>query len=170
MGLHDQDSALKPHAKAIAAAARKLAATTDYPTTKQAVDDLKAAMQGEGKGTSELKWGKVSKLPGLMKDEVPAINNKLKNGLRRFKKRAAEVSANAATMALIAENATLYVADTKKPTEGQKWTEFAAQMRAAAMDLAAKAHAGDEAASKAAMDKLDTSCHDCHKVFHPEKE
>ena len=34
-------------------------------------------------------------------------------------------------MALIAENATLYVAETKKPNEGTKWTEFAAQMRTA---------------------------------------
>ena len=105
-----------------------------------------------------------------MKDEVPHINNKLKNSLRRFKKRAGEVAANAATMALIAENATLYVADTKKPTEGKKWTEFAAQMRAAAVDLAAKAHAGDEAGAKAAMDKLNKSCHDCHAVFNPEKK
>ena len=43
LGLHDQDSPLKPHAKAIAAAARKLAATKDYASTKQAVEDLKAA-------------------------------------------------------------------------------------------------------------------------------
>ncbi len=95
----------------------------------------------------------MAKLKGLMKDEVPAINTKMKNGLRHFKKRAGEVAANAATMALIAENAKLYIADTKKPTEGKKWTEFAAQMRAAAVDLAAKAHAGDEAGAKAAMDK-----------------
>ena len=73
-------------------------------------------------------------------------------------------------MALIAENAKLYIADTKKPTEGKQWTEFAAQMRAAAVDLAAKAHAGDEAGAKAAMDKLDQSCHACHDVFNPEKK
>ena len=72
-------------------------------------------------------------------------------------------------MALIAENAKLYIADTKKPTEGKKWTEFAAQMRSAASRLAAKAHAGDEAGAKAAMDKLNQSCHDCHAVFNPEK-
>ena len=78
------------------------------------------------------------------------INTKLKTGLRHFKKRAGDVAANAATMALIAENARLYVADTKKPNEGKKWTEFAAQMRAAAGELAAKAHAGDEAGANAA--------------------
>ena len=73
-------------------------------------------------------------------------------------------------MALIAENAKLYVADTKKPSEGEKWTEFAGQMRSAAVDLAAKAHAGDEAGAKAAMEKLNESCHDCHSVFNPEKK
>jgi len=170
LGLHDQDSPLKPHAKAIAAAARKLAAAKDFAATKQAVADLKAAVNGQGTGTGELKWGKVATLECLMKDEVPPINTKIKNGLRRFSKRAGEVAANAAAMALIAENAKLYIADTKKPSEGKKWTEFAGQMRAAAIDLAAKAHAGDEAGAKAAMENLTQSCHDCHKVFHPEKD
>ncbi len=170
LGLHDQDSPLKPHAKAIAAAAQKLAATKDYAATKQAVADLLAATEGKGSGNGELKWGKVSKLPGLMKDEVPGINTKLKTALRHFKARSAQVAANAATMALIAENAKLYVADTKQPTEGKKWTEFADQMRAAAADLAAKAHAGDEPGAKAAMDNLTQSCDNCHKVFNPEKK
>jgi len=170
LGLHDQDNAAKPHAKAIAAAARKLTAASDFANTKQAVADLRAAAGGAGAAANDLKWGKVATLNGLMKDEVPNINNKLKTTLRRFKKRAGEVSANAATMALIAENATLYIADTKKPTEGQKWLEFAGQMRSAASELAAKAHAGDEPGATAAMEKLNQSCHDCHAVFNPEKQ
>ena len=145
LDLHDQDNPLKPQAKAIAAAARKLTEAKDFEATKQAVADLKTAVAGKGVAGGELKWGKVSKLVGLMKDEVPGINTKLKTGLRHFKARTGQVAANAATMALIAENATLYVGDTKKPSEGAKWTEFAGQMRAAAVDLAAKAHAGDEA-------------------------
>ena len=185
LGLHDQDSPLKPHAKAIAGAARKLAHTKDFAatkqtsedlkvcfaTTKQAIEDLKAAVDGQGAGSGELKWAKVAALEGLMKDEVPHIFEKnLKDSLRHFKKRAGGVSANAATVALIAENANLYVADTKKPTEGKKWLEFAAQMRSAASEVAAKAHAGDETGAKAAMEKLNQSCHDCHAVFNPEKK
>jgi cytochrome c556 len=169
LGLHDQDSPLKRYAKAIAAAARKLTKTKNYPTTKQAIEDLEKAVDGQGTDGDELKWGKVAPLNGLMKDEVPNINTKLKTGLRHFKKRAGEVSANAVAMALIAENARLYIADTKKPNEGTKWTEFAGQMRSAASELAAKAHAGDEAGATAAMDKLDQSCHACHAVFNPEK-
>jgi len=169
LGLHDQDSPLKPHAKEIATVARKLTQTKDYAATKQAIEDLKAAVGGQGTDTGELKWGKVAPLNSLMKDEVPNINTKLKTGLRHFKKRPIEVSANAATMALIAENATFYIADTKKPAEGAKWTDFAGQMRAAASEVAAKAHAGDEAGATAAMEKLNQSCHDCHAVFNPEK-
>ena len=52
LGLHDQDSPLKPHAKAIAAAARKLAKAKDYAATKQAVADVKAAVEGQGTGPS----------------------------------------------------------------------------------------------------------------------
>ena len=78
LGLHDQDSPLKPHAKAIAAAARKLAATKDFAATKQAVADLKAAVDGKGSGSGELKWGKVATLQCLMKDEVPPINTKIR--------------------------------------------------------------------------------------------
>jgi cytochrome c556 len=184
LGLHDQDSPLKPHAKAIAAAARKLAQTKDFATTKQtnedlkaclaatkqAVQDLKAAVGGQGVGGDELKWGKVAKLNSLMKDEVPNVNTKLKTGLRHFKTRSGEAASNAATVALIAENAMLYVGDTKKPTEAAKWIEFAAQMRAAASDVAAKVHAGDEAGANAAMDKLNDSCTACHRVFNPEKQ
>ena len=169
LGLHDQDSPLKPRAAAIAAAAHKLTQTKDYAATKEAVENLKKAVDGQGTANGELKWGKVAPLNGLMKDEVPNINTKLKTGLRHFKKRPGDVSANAATMALIAENARLYIADTKKPNEGTKWTEFAGQMRAAASELAAMAHAGNEAGATAAMDKLDQSCHACHAVFNPEK-
>jgi cytochrome c556 len=184
LGLHDQDSPLKPHAKAIAAAARKLAQTKDFATTKQtnedlkacfaatkqAVADLKAAVGGQVGGGGELKWGKVAPLNTLMKDEVPNINTKLKTGLRHFETRAGEAAANAATMALIAENAMLYVADTKKPAEGAEWTKFAAQMRSLAKDVAAKAHAGDQAGTNDAMDKLNDSCTACHRVFNPEKQ
>ena len=172
LGLHDQDSPLKPHAKAIAAAARKLALVkaNDFAGTKQAVADLTAAFDGHGGGGDALKWGKVSKLSSLMKDEVPHINTKLQTGLRHFATRPGEVASNAAAMALIADNAVLYVADTKQPNEGAKWTAFAAQMRSLASDVAAKAHAGDEAGAKAAAEKLNDSCTDCHRVFNPEKK
>ena len=169
LGLHDAENPYQSKAVAVSEAAKKLRAAKDYAGTKKAIEGLKAAAEGDGQGAGQLKWGKVSELGDLMKSQVPAVNNKLKTNLRHFKKRAEDLAACAATMALIAENAKLYVGDTALPTEGKKWDEFAAGMRSAAVDLAAKAHAGDEAGAKSAMDKLDESCHACHKVFNPEK-
>ena len=71
-------------------------------------------------------------------------------------------------MVLIAENAKLYLAETKKPSEGQKWFAFSDQFRAAAADVAAKVRAGDRDALAPAMDRLNQSCNDCHNVFSPE--
>ena len=80
LGLHDQDNPAQTAGQGIAAAARELAEAKDYAATKQAVEDLKAAAYGEGRGASELKWGKVAKLKGLMKDEVPSSQYPTENG------------------------------------------------------------------------------------------
>jgi hypothetical protein len=167
LALHDQDNPVKPHAQAILAAAKKLTEAKDYAATKKAVEDLRASLQGTA--TGEVAWRKISPFKSLMNDEVSNINTKIKNGLHRFEKRTKETASNAATMALIAENAKLYVADTKKPEEGAKWMAFSDQFRAAAADLAAKARAGDKAGANTAMEKLTQTCHDCHAVFNPEK-
>jgi hypothetical protein len=169
LGLHDKDNPVKPNAPAIVAAARNLAGMKDFASTKKAVEELKTAVDGKGNGKAELKWGKVATLKGLMKDEVPAVNKKIGDGVKRLKKRADETAAAAATMALIAENSKLYVADTKKPEEGKKWVEFSAQMQAASRELNEKARAKDEEGAKAAQEKLNQSCHDCHAVFNPEQ-
>ncbi len=168
LALHDQDNAVKPHAQAIIAAAHKLGEAKDFAATKAAVAGLKASLEGSAPG--DVKWGKIAALKNLMKDEVPNVNVKLKNSVRHLDKRAKEAAAHAATMALIAENAKLYVADTKKPTETAKWSAFAEQFRAAASDVAAKVHSGDKNGANAAMEKLNQSCHDCHAVFNPESK
>jgi cytochrome c556 len=171
LALHDQDNAVKPHAQAIIAAAHKLGEAKDFAATKAAVADLKASLQGGAAGPEKegaVKWSKIAALKNLMKDEVPNVNVKLKNSIRRLDKRAKEAAGHAATMALIAENAKLYVADTKKPNETAKWAAFSEQFRAAAADVAVKAHAGDKNGASAAMEKLNQSCHDCHAVFNPE--
>jgi cytochrome c556 len=168
LALHDQDNTVKPHAQAIIAAAKKLSEAKDYAATKAAVAGVKESLQGTAAG--DVKWTKIAALKSLMKDEVPNVNNKLKNGLRRMDKRAKDAAAQAATMALIAENAKLYVADTKKPNEKAKWAAFAEQFRASASDVAAKVHAGDKNGANAAMEKLNQSCHACHAVFNPESK
>jgi hypothetical protein len=174
LALHDQDNAVKPHAAAIVAAAGKLRAAKDYDSTKKAVEDLKSALEGSGGG--EPRWSKISAFKSLMKDEVENINTKLKAGVdhivkkpgKDIAKRTKDAAANAAMMALIAENAKLYLAETKKPTEGRQWNAFADQFRAAAANVAAKVHAGDKTGIEAGMEKLNQSCNDCHAVFNPE--
>ncbi len=143
LALHDQENTVKPHAQAIIAATDKLREAKDFPSTKKAVGDLKTLLQGSAAG--EVKWRKIAAFKSLMNDEVSSVNNKLKTGLKHFKDRAKLASANAATMALIAENAKLYLAETKKPTEGAQWAAFTDQFRTAAAELAAKARAEDEA-------------------------
>lgn len=173
LALYD-DNPVKAHAPAIVAAAGKLREAKGYEATKKAVEDLKASLEGNGGG--ELHWGKVAPFKSLMKDETANINTKLKTGVdhivkrpgKDVKKRTKDAAANAAMLALIAENAKLYLADTKKPTDSQQWNAFADQLRTAAADVAAKVHAGDKAGIEAGMDKLNQSCHDCHAVFHPE--
>ena len=170
VGLSDETSAAKPNAKAIVASARSLAQAKGYDATKQAVEALQSAIEGQGAATGELKWEKVATLKDLMKEEVPSVNNRIKTGLRRIKTKSEALAANAATMALIAANAELYVADTEKPDEGKQWTKFAQEMQAAAKQLAAMAHARNEKGAKAAENRLDESCHACHAVFNPEKD
>jgi hypothetical protein len=168
LALHDQDSAVKAHAGGILDAAHELRDAKDYAATKKAVEQFKAALKDGRAAGGDLTWSKISPFDSLMNDEVSNVNTKLKNGLHRFEKRTKETAAHAATMALIAENAKLYVGDNKKPSEGAKWLAFSNQFRASAADLAARSHAGDKTGANAAMEKLNQSCHDCHTVFNPD--
>jgi hypothetical protein len=174
LALHDQDNAVKPHAQAIMAAAQKLTEAKDYAAIKTAVENLKGSLGASAGG--DVKWRKISAFKSLMNDEVSSINNKLKTAVDRVKKqskdapkRAKEATANAAMMALIAENAKLYLAETKKPGESQKWIAFSVQFRTAATDVAAKVRAGNRDALAPAMERLNQTCNDCHAVFNPEK-
>jgi hypothetical protein len=130
----------------------------------------------DGAAVGTLHWGKIAPFKSLMKDEVANFNAKLKTGVdhivkkpgKDIKKRTKDAAANAAMLALIAENSKLYLADTIKPDAGTQWNTFADQFRAAAANVAAKVHAGDKAGIESGMEKLNQSCHACHDVFHPE--
>ena len=112
---------------------------------------------------------KISSLEQLMKDQVPAVNTKLTNNLKKFSKKSKDIAGLSAILAVIAQDAMLYVSDTKKPEEAKKWFDFSVQMRDAAAAVNAQTHANDEKAATAAGEKLNQSCHDCHAVFHEEK-
>ena len=169
LGMHDQENKYKANAGAIIAAAQKLAATKTFASAKTAGQDLKAAADGKGSSEGELKWTKLSSLEQLMKDQVPSVNTKLTNNLKKFSKKSKDIAGLSAILAVIAQDAMLYVSDTKKPEEAKKWFDFSVQMRDAAAAVNAQTHANDEKAATAAGEKLNQSCHDCHAVFHEEK-
>ncbi|MGA2031370.1 MAG: hypothetical protein ABSG68_03870 [Thermoguttaceae bacterium] len=165
LGLDDQDNKYKANAGALVEAAQKLAAAKDYEAAKKAVDGLKAAAEASGKGDAELKWAKLASLEQLMK-QVPLINTRLKKQVTRSPMK--EAAGSAAVLAVIAQGAMANSSDTKKPGETKQWFQFCSDMRdaAAAVNSAASQDKKDDAA--AAMDKLQQTCEDCHKVFKPE--
>ncbi len=169
LGLHDQDSKLKAHAPAILKAAQAVAATEEYEAAKEAVAKLKAAVADGGEGP-ELKWEKVASLKELM-EQVPLIHGSIRRRVsRRFERNLDGIAGDAATVAAIAQGTIPNADETVEPTKADEWTKYSIQMRNAAAQVLAAAQAKDEAAANAAFEKLDASCHACHKVFDPEQE
>ncbi|HYW78978.1 MAG TPA: hypothetical protein VE890_05345 [Thermoguttaceae bacterium] len=165
LGLHDEDNQYKAVAPGLLKAAQKLAATTDYASAKEATAAVVAAASTPSEG--ELKWEKVASLPEMMK-QVPLVNTKLKRYASR--NRHDDVVEYSALIAAIAHGTLENADETEEPTEVDKWKAFSISMRDAAGAVNAAAHAEDEEAVTAAMEKLAVSCEDCHAVFHKETE
>ncbi len=168
LGVSDKDNAYKASAAGIVKAAQEVAAAKDYAAAKAGVDAVKAAIAAKAGGADALKWEKAASLAELMK-AVPTINTKLKGGLKkesRFKKSAKKAGGYATVLAVIAQGSMANSADTEKPAEADKWFKFCGDMRDAAAEVGAACAKKDHAAAKAAMDKLQESCHACHVVFH----
>jgi len=168
LGLHDSDHRLKAHAPAMLQAAQVLAATEDHEAAKTAVAKLKAAVAEGGDGP-ELKWEKVASLKELM-EQVPLIHASIRRRVsRRFERNTESIAGDAATIAVIAQGTLPNTDETIEPDKPEEWKKYSLQMRDAAAELLAAAEAKDEESAKAAFEKLDQSCHDCHVVFHPEE-
>jgi hypothetical protein len=169
LGLHDQDNQYKAQAGALIKAARGLAATKDYESAKKGVASVKQALAGKGQGDGELKWQKVASLPELMK-EVPLINTSLKRFVQGsyFKKKAKDTAGYTAAIAAIAQGSMADISEAKNVEQVKQWYDFAAAMRKEAAAVNAAIHAGDEPAAAEGMKRLNQSCEDCHKVFHPD--
>jgi hypothetical protein len=169
LGLHDQDSKYKAQAGAMMKAAQAVAAAKDFESAKKTVAALKEAAEGKVKSDVKLGWEKSASLPELMK-EVPLINTKLKRFVKpeKFKTKAKESGGYTAVIGAIAQGTIVDTSATKKPEDVKQWYEFMAVMRDRAGTLNAAIHKGDVPAGTEAMKKLQQSCEDCHKVFHPE--
>ena len=175
LGLHDKDNKYKDKAPALIRAAKDVAATegydaaTKYAAAKKAVAALGEVAAADGRAGGKLKWEKVASLPDLMK-QVPMVNTKLKLCLSKanFKKKAKDSAGYTAVIAAIAQGAIADTSATKNADQVKLWQKFSKAMRDHAGAANAAIHKGDAAATDKAMQKLNQSCEDCHKVFKPD--
>ncbi len=167
LGLHDQDNKYKASAGALIKASQDLAKAKDFSVAKKGVDAVKAA--AKAKSDAKLKWEKVASLPELMK-QVPVINTKLKMNVKpaKLKKKAKDTAGYTAVLAVIAQGTMADTSATKGDEQVKQWQKFSAVARDLAGEVNAAIHKGDQAATDKAMEKLNISCEDCHKVFKPE--
>jgi hypothetical protein len=166
LGMHDQESPLKPAASKLIAAANKLSADhADAKQAAQAVASIKAIVDKPEKGEA-VAWKASAEIGPLMK-QVPIVNNNLRRGVagRRFAQSADKNAALAATLAAIAQASmfdTNYVSDdADKPL----WIKICAEMRDGSAEALTAIRKGDQEAAAKAMDKIVKSCDDCHHKF-----
>ena len=171
LGLHDEENKYKASAGGLMKAAQQVAAAKDFASARKAVAAVKQAAAAKSPPETKLKWEKAASLPELMK-KVPLVNTGLKSSIRRLERRATAKTAaqgQAAVLAVIAQGSMANAGDTDLPDEVQKWHQYCVQMRDAAMAVNAAIRGMKKEAITAAMENFDKSCHDCHKVFHPEE-
>jgi cytochrome c556 len=166
LGMHDQENALKPAAAKLMAASKQVAAEHgDAEKAAAAVKALRVIVDKPEKGEA-IKWQPSGEMVALMK-QVPIVNNNLRRGVdgRRFTQSADKNAALAATLAAIAQAAMLdtdYVSD---ESDRPQWINASKAMRDGSAEALAAIRKNDQAAAKAAMDKIVKSCDDCHHKF-----
>jgi len=166
LGLHDEPNDFKAKAPAIIAAAKKLAATTDYEPAKSAYAELKQAAEGAGGESGELAWKRIASLGQLMK-QVNVINAKLRRSTRgsRLKSTAEESTRLATVLAAIGQASIYDTHEVKDPSKLGEWYELAAGMRDAAAALNRAIKTADEKVTADALKNLDQNCTKCHTAF-----
>ncbi|MGD9126578.1 MAG: hypothetical protein PVH19_04290 [Planctomycetia bacterium] len=167
LGLHDTDNEYKKAAPALIKACQQMAEAKDYAASKAGLEAIKKAIADKSGDPSTLKWEKVANLKELM-EAVPLLNTKLKKYTRPSRlKRKADVGAGySAVIAAIAQGSIANAKDTEKPNEVEAWEKHCVQMREAASKTNKAFTAKDADKVKAAMEELQQSCDDCHKIFH----
>jgi hypothetical protein len=168
LGMHDQENSLKPAAAKLIAASKHLAAEhEDAQKAAAAVKAIKAIVDKPEKGEA-IKWQASGEMVALMK-QVPIVNNNLRRGVdgRRFTQSADKNAALAATLAAIAQAAMLDTDYVASETDRPHWIKSSKAMRDGSAEALAAIRKNDQAAAKAAMDKIVKSCDDCHHKFRP---
>ncbi len=117
----------------------------------------------------EVAWEKVAPLDALMQ-QVPIVNNAMRRGLEpnRLKKGAQQTAGHAATLAAIAQAASLDLSATDDES-AEDWRKLCRQMLDAAGQINSAVHGGDAAAVQAGAKQLVQECEACHRQFRDGK-
>ncbi|MDR3234020.1 MAG: hypothetical protein LBT46_10230 [Planctomycetaceae bacterium] len=180
-GLAADDSKYKKFAPQIIAAAKKLETAENLEAAQKTFAALKEALEGKGEaGMQPLDWNtKTASLKPVMK-AVPNLNSAIKRTSdkesklkKTLEKKSAQLFGGLAALAAIAQGSIANVQDTAKPDAHAEWKKECEQLRDTALKANAAAHAfadgkADYAAFAKAMEDVNNSCHDCHKIFSPE--
>jgi hypothetical protein len=170
IGLHDEDSPLKPKASALLAASQRLAKSLeDFEAAKVASADVRRALETEDGLDEPLKWEKVASLGALML-QVPRIEGRITRGIspRNFARRSQNALADTATLAVIAQAAIYDTHEVHSEADVPKWYEYCEQLREAATGIGNGIRAKDLDATVKAAEAMSESCENCHKAFRVE--
>ncbi len=168
--LHDQPHELKASAGELLEGAQALAAATDYAAAKAANDRLRSPSAEKGEPLASITWDvQAAPIEPLMK-QVTFIYNRLRRGVNgtRFEKQQAENARYAALLAVIGQVVSIDKTSLKEDSDAPKWRELCAAMRDEAGQVGAAVKSLDQAAAKSALERLDRSCTECHKIFRPD--
>jgi hypothetical protein len=168
IGMHDEESRLRPAASALIAAGDKLAeGVADYAAAKAALDEVKTLVESPPEATDQkLEWQPAGSLAEHMK-QVPIVNNNLRLGVtgRRFDRtidRNAGLAASLAVLAQVSMADTSYCSD---PESEAEWKKICAKMRDASADVYRAVRMKDQAAATKGLDAIVVTCDECHHRF-----
>jgi hypothetical protein len=169
IGLSDQDSPLKASAPRLVELAEELkAAAADQAKAKAAYDALVQATKEGATGGKPLAWEKRFDL-GLLMKQVSPTNSKLRiytNTEARFgRAKKDELAGFAAFLATTGQAIHADTHEVKDPAMIGEWYKYAGEMRDAAGAVGEAITAGEFAAVKASVERLQTNCNGCHEVF-----
>lgn len=168
LGMHDEESRLRPAGEALIAAGEKLAAAAgEHPDAKAALEEVKKLVESPpAAGEGKLQWRPAGDLAQHMK-QVPIVNNSLRLGVtgRRFERTVDRNAALAAALAALAQVSmadTTYCSDEESESE---WRSLCAQMRDASADVLTAVRKKDQAAATKSLDAIVVTCDACHHKF-----
>ncbi len=166
LGMHDEETKLKKSAYQLIELAIELVDQVDeYSEAKEAYSELKAALDEAEEG-DDTSWEPAADLALLMQ-QVPIVNNSLRRGVtsRRFERSAPATAGHAVTLASLAQASLLDTAYCGDEDDEKEWCRICVEMREACAEVYRAVLKKDQEAAKKHMEKIVTTCDECHEKF-----